>query len=381
MKEILKRELNKTYLIFSSEGTIYEESYEIEMIVKNVPKTILPLHVLRVDGNLQLFYDISSKQTLGDCVSRAKLNASTIYALFEAIDELKGEVRDYLLNMESVVLDLNHIYVREGDFYFCYCPWEKREILKSFRNMLEEILGNLDYHDTEGVELVYHLYQSACRGNFHISEILEEHRKDIHEENRESCQPDLLMGEESLGDPPAVAVKNEDTVQEEEGKTGILRRIIQFFMKKEEPKPEPEKDFSYIRESYDEFFYKNSQNESCTQVLNSGNGNTVLLDNMPVGKWKLRPLLPGYEEFCITEESFLIGKKRESIDGYIGRDTISRIHSRLIVRQGRLFIADANSTNGTFVNGVAIEPGKDVEIFAGDRILFADVGYECYNSL
>ena len=110
-------------------------------------------------------------------------------------------------------------------------------------------------------------------------------------------------------------------------------------------------------------------------------GNTMLLQNMPMGWWRLRPLLPEYEEFCITGESFLVGKKKSSVDGYIGRDTISRIHSRLLVRNGSLYLADSNSTNGTFVNGEPVLPGKDVEIFPGDRILFADVEYECYNSL
>jgi len=378
MKETLKRDFNKTYLILSSEEKAYEESYEIEMIVKNSPKKILPLHVLRVDGELQLCYDVSSKQTLRECVSRAKISAATINALFEAIDELKEEIRDYLLDMESVVLDLNHIYVQEGGFYFCYCPWEKQEVLKSFRSMLEEILGNLDYHDTEGVELAYHLYQSTCRGDFCISEILEEHRKDKlcqKEETDISDMPYEEVFQEEIPEEPQIKAENQKMME----KPGILRRIVQFFLKKE--KTEPEDDFGHLPESHDEFFYKSDWEESSTQVLDAANGDTVVLGSMPVGKWKLRPLLPGYEEFCITEESFLIGKKRDSIDGYIGRDTISRIHSRLVVREGHLFIADVNSTNGTFVNGVAIEPGKDVEIFQGDRILFADVEYECYNSL
>ena len=116
-------------------------------------------------------------------------------------------------------------------------------------------------------------------------------------------------------------------------------------------------------------------------VIEKAEGNTMLLQNMPVGWWRLRPLLPEYEEFYITGESFLVGKKKSSVDGYIGRDTISRIHSRLLIRNGSLYIADSNSTNGTFVNGEAVLPGKDVEIFPGDRILFADVEYECYNSL
>ena len=108
---------------------------------------------------------------------------------------------------------------------------------------------------------------------------------------------------------------------------------------------------------------------------------TMLLDQMPFYCWKLRPILPGFEEFVITGETFLVGKKRDCVDGFIGRDTISRIHSRLSVKDERLFLSDANSTNGTFVNGRMILPGEEVEICVGDRILFADVGYECYNSL
>ena len=85
MKECLKRDLNKTYLILSGENESYEESYEVQMIVKNVPKTILPLHVMRMDGELQLFYDVSSKQSLKECAERAKLPAGTVRLLIEAI--------------------------------------------------------------------------------------------------------------------------------------------------------------------------------------------------------------------------------------------------------------------------------------------------------
>jgi hypothetical protein len=54
------------------------------------------------------------------------------------------EVTEYLLDMECVVLDLAHIYTSEGMFYFCYCPWKRNEILSAFREMLEEILENLE---------------------------------------------------------------------------------------------------------------------------------------------------------------------------------------------------------------------------------------------
>lgn len=73
MKEYLKRDLNKTYLVISSEGSNYAETYEIEMIVKNEPEMLLPFHVFRMNGSLELYYDISAKQTIQDCAQRVTL--------------------------------------------------------------------------------------------------------------------------------------------------------------------------------------------------------------------------------------------------------------------------------------------------------------------
>ena len=377
MKEKLKRELNKTYLILSSEGFGYEEAYEIEMLMKNSLETILPIHALRIDGNVELYYDISSKQTLKSCVERAKVSADTIRSLFETIEKMTAEVKAYLLDTENVLLDLEHIYTKEGKFYFCFCPWQPQEVLNSFRRMLEELLGAIDYHDAEAVALCYHLYQCACKGDFHISKILNEHVKEAPQTELEAFFEEGTKVEE--------ACDQEEAVKEKKNNQGIFQRILKFFLKKEAVNKieGTEQILSYE-------FPKEAAYEGClaeeravygyTQVLEREN-NTIFLEDMPKGRWKLRPLMPGYEEFVVDGDSYLVGKKRDSVDGFIGRDTISRIHSRLYVRQDHLFIADANSTNGTFVNGAAIAPGEDVEIFPGDRILFADVGYECYNSL
>ena len=359
MKERLKRELNKTYLILSSEGDEYEESYEIEMILKNSIEMILPLHVLRIDGDVELYYDVSSKQTIRNCMEREKLSVNMIRCLFETIDKMTVELNEYLLDVENVLLDIDHIYTKEGEFYFCYCPWREGDVLNSFRCLLEDILGNIDYRDTKAVELSYHLYQNACKGDFSIAEILKEHTKEEKTSEMEQYFENDYSEESILTDW-------EEELEEKEIKQGLFNKIIKFFLKKEQIAP--------IQCVEEEITY------GCTQVLEK-NDQTIFLEDMPAGRWKLRPLLPGYEEFVITGDSFLVGKKRDSVDGVIGRETISRIHSRLHIRQERLFISDANSTNGTFVNGISVAPGEEVEIFPGDRILFADVGYECYNSL
>ena len=383
MKEYLKREINKTYLVLNSEDSGYTETYEIGMLTNNEPERILPLHVLRMDGAIEIYYDISSKQTLKDCAGRVKLSFEVIKKLFEDVFQMMKEVKNYMLDMGCVMLSLEYIYTKEGDFYFCYCPWGKREVLTSFRNMLEEILGSLDYHDTKGVELAYHLYQDACKGTLCIEKILEEH-EDKTESTKISLEEEMYFtyekNVESWSEESWELNKLHTEESEVNKKTGILKRVINFFLKKEET-PKAEEEMTLCEESGYGFSYEPKGENLYTEFLIPSESNTVLLGNMPIGNWKLRPLFPGGEEFCISGEEFLVGKKRDSVDGFIGRETISRIHSRLFVKENRLFISDANSTNGTFVNGIQIQPGEEVEIFQGDRILFADVGYECYNSL
>lgn len=382
MKELLKRDFNKTYLILESEEKQYEESYELEMLLQNQLELILPIQVQRLNAQVQIYYDITSKQSLKDCAEREKLSAEMLRTLFCAIDQVTKEAENYLLEIEHLRLDLEHIYKKEDQFYFCYCPWESQDLLQSFRTMLEEILGKLDYRDTEGVELAYHLYQSVCNGEFMIAEILEEHSP---KGSLVPSEQSVVFCAESFSEtvPEESLSKEIKGVGQEQKKYGFFRWLLQFFLKKEtEELRENKQELPH----WDQEIGRRDSAETKepfgnTQVLDSPGGNTVLLDQMPVGRWRLRPLLPGYEEFCISESRFLVGKKKGAVDGYIGRDSISRIHSRFYLRENRLFVADANSTNGTFVNSVALAPGKEVEIFQGDRILFADVGYECYNNL
>lgn len=410
MKETLKRDLNKTYLILENENEGYEEGYELEMIMRNAPETILPLQVMRMDGQIALSYDVSSRQTLKEFMLRGNLPGSMITELFRQIVNLEEEIKNYLLDSKCVLLDPEHIYRKDDSFCFCYCPWEKNDVTEMLRKLLEELLGKLDYRDAKGIELAYHLYQKSCGGELDIRKILQEHEEKADSEPEEEKQKvfihpaeDIKAEKESFWEIPEEQ-KKQETEEHAENKTGLLGRILKFFLKKEETEEESENEEKYpdaweeinklrIPGEEDAFCFgeppavyepfpsgrtEDAEEIRPTELLN-GSSATVLLSSITGVIWMLRPLVPGYEEFHITGESFLIGKKREVVDGYIGKETISRIHSRLYVKDERLFIADANSTNGTFVNGEPLPPGADTEIFSGDRVLFADVGYECYN--
>ena len=63
----------------------------------------------------------------------------------------------------------------------------------------------------------------------------------------------------------------------------------------------------------------------------------------------------------ITKPEFAIGKSKTKADYAIENNTaISRVHCIVVQRDGVNYIKDNNSTNHTFMNGIQLEPGKEV---------------------
>lgn len=78
-------------------------------------------------------------------------------------------------------------------------------------------------------------------------------------------------------------------------------------------------------------------------------------------------------DFVINKEEFVIGKKADSVDGLLAfSNAISRIHCKIIYADGRYFIVDLGSANGTYVNGVRINSNQQTPIKQGDRIRLAN---------
>ncbi len=84
---------------------------------------------------------------------------------------------------------------------------------------------------------------------------------------------------------------------------------------------------------------------------------------------------PSYPSMEILEEQFLIGKKKDAVDGLIKARGISRLHGKISKEEGIYYLTDLNSTNGTFLNGGRLEVNEKARIRHGDIVGFADVKY------
>lgn len=115
-------------------------------------------------------------------------------------------------------------------------------------------------------------------------------------------------------------------------------------------------------------------NGADTSVLNSQkNDETSVLDTSDnlggtICRGKLIRKKTG-DNIEITKERTVIGKDSLHTD-YCIRDNsaISRMHTVIVANSKGVYIEDAQSTNGTFVNGKRLEDGQQVELRGGENI-------------
>lgn len=112
---------------------------------------------------------------------------------------------------------------------------------------------------------------------------------------------------------------------------------------------------------------------------NNEYGNTVFLDTSAYKKEnKLYGTNKGNKyHIDLTHLPCTIGKMAGNVDVVIKDSTVSRIHARFTKKENRIYVTDMNSTNGTFKNGLRLEPNETVLIEPGDELRFGKMTF-CY---
>ncbi|MDE6213730.1 MAG: FHA domain-containing protein [Lachnospiraceae bacterium] len=107
-------------------------------------------------------------------------------------------------------------------------------------------------------------------------------------------------------------------------------------------------------------------------------GNTVFFDGARTAEYKLYALDKRNKKHIeLTRFPYTVGKMAGCVDCVLTDDSISRIHARFEKAGDTIRLTDMNSTNGTYRNGLRMEPLETVEIEPGDEIRFGNLNY-CY---
>lgn len=347
-----KRDLNSNYMILEDENP-GDENYEIRMITENRIYGFLPCVKQKHEHMTEYFYEITGRQSMGLLYERKKLSCVQLRSLLRELERTFEAAKEYLLNPDHFLLDPDTIYfhTQSEKLYLCYFPGYSKDIRESFLDLAEYLLGKIDKNDAQGIEFGYDLYQQALEPNFSLLEVLQNHMEkekehlDFQLEERE----DVVIPEEILG------------------KSGGWKN---FFKKK--TKRNQQED--YVAEA-------DQMGSGSVLFLREQNGQqieTICLQNRRREGLYLKSKDPEYPDFEITGTSFLIGKKKDCVDGCLPAATISRIHARITCDGKLYYIEDLNSTNGTWVDQEQLNPYELHPLETGMKIVFASVEYEVH---
>lgn len=107
-------------------------------------------------------------------------------------------------------------------------------------------------------------------------------------------------------------------------------------------------------------------------------GNTVFFDESMVEEGKLYAIDQRNKKHIeLRHFPYTIGKAAGCVDYVLPDRSVSRLHARFDRDGEKLLLTDLNSTNGTYKNGLRMQPRETVEIEPGDEIRFGNLNY-CY---
>lgn len=427
-----KRDLNNNHMIFNCPEEVSLNNYQIAMIRSNTIGGMLKCNVRTIDNKSSLYYEITSKQPLERVFEKQLMKYRDIQKLITGIKAMIEKVEEYLLDCNSLLIEPEYIYmnVETEEMYFCYIPGYQKAITSSFHQLAEFVFNKIDHKDKEGVVLGYELYQQTLGDNYSISSIMEhfyKKKKTIYEEYEEE------IIEESLGED---GVEAENEISDQEYKkdiqsNGIERYnkktksvkdlvigimitllvvfIIGYFMisryiihmnliqifggvlllgslllylyiqKIKKQKEDLNKESVVVqieedtneKEDKEEVIYGKMIRKSEKEIF----GNTSLLAFKSQGEGRKLVSLGMEEDLIIINYPYLIGKIETIVDGVVPNHMVSRIHAKITKEEGKFYITDLNSTNGTFLNSKRMESNATLELKIGDELCFGELKF------
>lgn len=176
MKGTYKRELNSSYFILEEPAMESTQYYQMKMVTENNISHLLPVSVHNFNGENQIYYDISGKQTLTCIFEKREIEAEQIIQILSGLSKALLELESYLLEENYLCLDPEYMYmnVNAEQLYLCFCPFEETNFSQSIQKLSEYLLNHINHQDEQAVAIGYQLYRLTREDNFVFMQIAEE---------------------------------------------------------------------------------------------------------------------------------------------------------------------------------------------------------------
>ena len=368
------RNLKSNLLIFEPEEKFLIElkskyAFELGMIEHNEIKGFLKPNIKRLNGRLELGYDISSLQPLSRVLEVRTMNTDEIKDFIIDIISATKALEEFLLEASSVVLDPEYIFTDLDlkKYSFLYIPRSENN-KEEMKLLLESILDNINKEDKDCLITVYGMLKECQKRDFVIN--------DLEELLEGNVQTEVKRYE------PVVTYETEtenpiECRDKKKKQFNIFGGIFKGNKAKEQT--EEEEFLEKVFDGYEPGVRAACLNEekSVFEVRDEEISNTVLLTDIKLNSsGRVLRSINGKEDIEISYLPFIIGKQDRICDYVLDVEGVSRIHLKFFENKGLLYAVDLNSRNGTYINGKKLENEENTKLNKGDIINICGMSYK-----
>lgn len=426
-----ERGINHNYLVLSKcdffgKGIIEEKDYRVRMVLENNINGLLPMTYRQTNKESSFCYEINSLQSLERVLEKKELGSRELKAVFIGSIRLFETLEEYLLDGAQIILDCDFIYVdiEKMNPYFVYYPDYEGDVRLSFTELVDRLLTRVKHTDEAAVMIGYQVYRYTRNPNFVMCEIRQyiectaEKNVPAEEKREKVCFEEPLAGELYYEEPDkqkyiggmtggiiciigafgiliftaAVSVSSPHMLNAGRqasmygaavmalAAAGMLfagcnkKRKLRKDLNEEKNGGAEKENIKIlpheheIREAADQpagIMHKTVNNENEVFFC----GETICLEDGIREERVLRGKCNGREiSVSLDHLPMTVGKLAGVSDYVIADNTVSKMHARFEEHDGKIYIYDLNSTNGTLKNGEFVDINSPTQLEVGDKI-------------
>ncbi len=370
------RSLNANYERLLLEQKPEEKRYQYCMISRGGIKGLLSCSLRYIDGDAYLYYDITSKQNIAQLFEKRPITRQWMLDFLWSIRRVRGEMSRFLLEERNLIWFPQHVYqdLEKNDFCFIYLPYCKQNT--GFHELMEYLVEHIDYQDEGLAEYLYKAYeQYESAGEIYLQNKFFEDAeclKKVETNNDHTVEEALTEQDkeentaENFADKMKMSDKESDKQTEDIRQTGEKKGLFGLWEnRRKKEKQERENYNRNLRLTMAGYAVAEE-----TSYEEEDMGRTVYMEEKPAARETIHRLLSEEGKLLVTLEqsSYTIGKKRGEADLVLNDMSVSRLHARVVKEKDGFYLEDMNSTNGTFKNGLQLQPYEKRKLEEGDEI-------------
>lgn len=373
------RNLNCNYERLLLEEKPEENRYQYCILGRGGIRGLLPCSLRYINGAAYLYYDISSKQSVAQLFEKKVISREWMRDFMWSFRQIQQELDRFLLDGHNVVWHPEHVFTDLDDriFSFMYIPYCQQE--NGFEELVDFWVEHIDYEDETLVEFVYHVFDRLEKdgGIYLQGQILEDAVMLEQKTEEKADEPEVSVLSELPPEPDRETESREIRLTGQEN--GQKKKRFGFFEGRKKNREvrdscrQAMQEAMYGYAAAEETIYECQENQRGN--LGVEYGRTLYIEETP-NPAKLVHRLYSHQGRLLADldkDVFLIGKKKEEVDLVLEDLSVSRMHARIMKRGEEIYLEDLNSTNGTFKNGLRLEPYERRKLEAEDEIRCGNV--------